>query len=147
MVNQLLFELPVIDEKATRINVESVLEKYLLYKTIEFEEKEASITPSYQFRYHGPTNVTSDQTANVAIDNVDEPEKRKRYCEWVEKSVSRLSFKQRQLIIERYMKETDIFDYEVYDGILEISVKKYCEIRERAFYTLAFIMKVYVKKE
>ncbi|NBI28327.1 ArpU family phage packaging/lysis transcriptional regulator [Chengkuizengella marina] len=144
---QMNFELPEIDAGETRIAVEAVLEKCLLYKTIEYQEKEANLTPAYIFREHQSTNETSDSTASIAIDNVDIPQQRKRYVEWVERSVNRLSAKERQLIIERYLKDPDIYDHDVYYGVMEISPKKYKAIRERAFYKLAFILKVEVKIE
>ena len=48
------------------------------------------MTASYTERFHGPTNVTSDQTAAVAIYNVDMPAARKQYCETIESIVERL---------------------------------------------------------
>jgi hypothetical protein len=70
------FELPELDRKATQAKVEENLANYRLFKYLEFEEREASVTASSTPRYHGPTNVTSDQTGTIAIHNVDEQQRK-----------------------------------------------------------------------
>lgn len=131
--------LPELDRRKTQSAVEAIFEKYRIYKTITFEVREASVTASYTERFHGPTNVTSDQTASVAIYNVDMPAARKQYCEIIESIVERLGEREQTLIRERYMKQDDVFDYKVYNHILEPPVSKdtYTKIRTRAFYKLA----------
>ncbi|MCY9510610.1 transcriptional regulator, partial [Paenibacillus larvae] len=137
--------------KKTQEAVEAILEKYRMYKTISFEEKEASITSSYTERFHGPTNVTSDQTANVAVYNVDNLERRKAFIERVERAVSRLHPKERLLIEERYMKpDSDyMYDYHVYNHVFNppISQVTYIRIRWKAFYKLALILNIQVEKK
>jgi ArpU family phage transcriptional regulator len=134
--------LPELDRRKTQNAVEAIFEKYRIYKTITFEVRETSVTASYTERFHGPTNVTSDQTASVAIYNVDMPAARKQYCEMVESIVERLGDREQTLIRERYMKQDDVFDYKVYNHILEPPVSKdtYTKIRTRAFYKLALAL-------
>lgn len=134
--------LPELDRRKTQSAVEAIFEKYRIYKTITFEVREASVTASYTERFHGPTNVTSDQTASVAIYNVDMPAARKHYCEIIESIVERLGEREQTLIRERYMKQDDVFDYKVYNHILEPPVSKdtYTKIRTRAFYKLALAL-------
>lgn len=134
--------LPELDRRKTQSAVEAIFEKYRIYKTITFEVREASVTASYTERFHGPTNVTSDQTASVAIYNVDMPAARKQYCEIIESIVERLGEREQTLIRERYMKQDDVFDYKVYNHILEPPVSKdtYTKIRTRAFYKLALAL-------
>ncbi|MEY8738382.1 hypothetical protein AB9M62_01680 [Bacillales bacterium AN1005] len=60
-MKQLSFELPEIGRKATQIRVEQHLEQYQLFKYLILEEREALITAGTEIKYHGPTNVTSDQ--------------------------------------------------------------------------------------
>lgn len=134
--------LPELDRRKTQNAVEAIFEKYRIYKTITFEVREASVTASYTERFHGPTNVTSDQTASVAIYNVDMPAARKQYCEIIESIVERLGEREQTLIRERYMKQDDVFDYKVYNHILEPPVSKdtYTKIRTRAFYKLALAL-------
>ncbi|WP_106766833.1 ArpU family phage packaging/lysis transcriptional regulator [Paenibacillus faecalis] len=131
--------LPELDRRKTQNAIEAIFEKYRIYKTITFEARETSTTASYTERFHGPTHVTSDQTAKVAIYNVDVPAARKRYCEMIESVVERLGEREQVLIRERYMKHDDIYDYKVYNHILEPPVSKdtYTKIRTRAFYKMA----------
>jgi ArpU family phage transcriptional regulator len=123
-------------QKAIRNSVEDALEKYRLYKYLTFEEREAATTQSYQERYHGPTNVTSDQTGDIAAYNVDGRANRKTFCDRVELAVSRLAGPERTLIEKRYLTQDAeyITDQHVYNFEFEypMSPRKYGEIRWRA---------------
>lgn len=143
------FELPELDREKTKTAVESALEKYRLYKYLSFEEREASLTPGYVERFHGATNVTSDQTANIAMHNVDVPAARQAYCDRIERAVKRLHPKERLLIEERYMKDDYVFDYVVYNQIFNppISEGTYTKIRWKAFYKLALALDIAVEKD
>ncbi|MBO9599699.1 MAG: transcriptional regulator [Cohnella sp.] len=142
--------LPELDRKATQKAVEAALERYRLNKYLTFEEREASVTASYELRDGGRTNVTSDQTAAIAMHNVDEREKRRQFCEWIERAVNRLPRMERFLISERYMSADAqyITDYNVYTQQFQppISEKKYAIIRWRAFYKLALSLNIAVIK-
>lgn len=142
------FELPELDRKATQSKVEDELEKYRIYKYLTFEEREASVTASSEPRFHGPTNQTSDQTGSIAIYNVDEQERRKHFCERVERAVRHLPRMERFLIEERYMSEEAEYltDYNVYCFKFQppISEKTYAKIRWRAFYKLALNLNIAV---
>jgi ArpU family phage transcriptional regulator len=119
-----------------------------MYKLTEFDRKEATITQSYTAQESQRTNVTSDQTANVALYNVQEEERRKSVIRRVERAVeTKLNFKQRQLIKERYLTAFGTYDRDVYYGIMEISPMTYSKIREQAFLILAATLGIYVKKE
>lgn len=143
------YPLPELDRKKTQAAVEAALEKYRIYKTITFEARETSITPSYTERLHGPTNRISDQTANVAVYNVDTPAMRKEYCERIDQAVSRLHPKEQLLIRERYLKQDYVYDYVVYNQIFDppISEGTYAKIRWKAFYKLALALGIGVEKE
>jgi ArpU family phage transcriptional regulator len=150
LLKQISFELPEIDRKSTQQAVEDELEKYRLLKYLSFEEREASITASSDIRYHGPTNQTSDQTADIATYNSDQQKFRKDYCQRVERAVSRLPKMERFLIEERYMSvDADyITDYNVYSFKFQppISHVTYSKIRWKAFYRLALNLNVAVVK-
>lgn len=143
--------LPELDRKKTQRAVEAALEKYRLCKYLTFEEREAATTQSYEERFHSPTNTTSDQTANVAMYNVDAQEDRIRYCRRVENAVKRLPRMERFLIEERYMCEDAQYltDYNVYCHKFQppISAVTYANIRWRAFYKLALSLNIQVAKE
>ena len=145
------FELPELDRKATQKAVEEALEKYRLFKYLDFEEREASITASSEIRYHGPTNQTGDQTGSIAIYNVDEQQRRKDFCFRLERAVNRLPPMEKFLIEERYMsKEAEyLTDTNVYSFKFQppISHMTYAKIRWKAFYRLALNLNIAVTKE
>jgi ArpU family phage transcriptional regulator len=145
------FELPELDRKATQAKVEEHLEKYRLFKYLTFEEREASITSSSTPRFHGSTNQTSDQTASIALYNVDEQEKRKQFCDRTERAVKRLPKMERFLIEERYMADDGDYltDYNVYCFKFQppISAMTYSKVRWKAFYRLALNLNIAVTKE
>jgi ArpU family phage transcriptional regulator len=144
-----LFMLPELDRKRTQAAVEAALEKYRIFKTITFDEREAGTTAGYNERFHGPTNVTSDQTAQIATHNVDVPAQRQVYCERIERIVKRLHPKERLLIEARYMKESYLFDHAVYNHIFNppISWGTYNKLRRNAFYQIALAMDIAVEKD
>lgn len=148
MEQQLSFELPELDRKKTQAAVEGALEKYRIFKYMSFDEREASITQSYDPRYHGATNTTSDQTAAIAIHNVDSQAARRAYCERIERAVKRLPRMERFLIEERYMADDSeyITDLQVYNFRFQPPVSKdtYAKIRWKAFYKLALSLNVQV---
>ncbi|MEO2212173.1 ArpU family phage packaging/lysis transcriptional regulator [Paenibacillus amylolyticus] len=141
--------LPEIDRKLTQAAVEAALEKYRIYKHITFEEREASTTASYAERFHGPTNQTSDQTANIAIHNVDTPAMMIAYCNRIERVVRRLPKKERFLMEERYL--TDEHDYITDQRVYQIEFDPpitwptYKKIRWKAFYKLALDLNIIVE--
>ncbi|ARK32149.1 ArpU family phage packaging/lysis transcriptional regulator [Halalkalibacter krulwichiae] len=147
----MIFELPELDQKKTKEKVLDMLEKYRIYKYLTFEEREASITAGYNERFHGPTNETSDQTAQIALHNVEEQEKRKAFCDKVERAVKRLPPLERFLIEERYMSDNSdyITDHNIYAFKFQppISANTYTRIRWKAFYKLALNLNIAVTKD
>ncbi|AJK28054.1 transcriptional regulator [Paenibacillus larvae] len=141
--------LPELDRKKTQELLEAEFEKYRIFKATTFEEKEANITSSYQELFHGPTNVTSDQTANIAIYNIDVPAARKAHIQRIDRAVARLHPKEQLLIRERYLKDDYVFDYVIYNHIFNppISDKTYAKIRWKAFYKLALALNIAVEKK
>lgn len=145
------FDLPQLDEKKTKAAVEEALMKYRIYKYVSFEEREASITASYSDMPRSNTNVTSDQTADIAIYNTDKQAARKAYCERVERAVRRLPRMERFLIEERYMSDDAeyIRDHNVYCFKFQPPISKdtYAKIRWKAFYKLALSLNIQVVQE
>ena len=144
------FILPEIDRKATQNKVEQHLEQYRLFKYLAFDEREASITASTQERFHGPTNVTSDQTSSIAIYNVDQQKFRDNFIFRTEKAVDRLPKMEKFLIQERYMSSEAEYltDFHVYCHKFQppISHVTYGNIRWKAFYKLALNLNIAVTK-
>ncbi|QCT04111.1 phage transcriptional regulator, ArpU family [Paenibacillus algicola] len=131
--------LPELDRRKTQQAIEALFEKYRIYKTITFEARETDLTALYGDRSQGPTNGTSEQTAQAENTNMDVPAARKQYCDTIDLMVERLSEREQRLIRERYLKQDDVYDYKVYNHMLEPPVSKdtYAKIRSRAFYKLA----------
>ncbi|SNZ14509.1 phage transcriptional regulator, ArpU family [Terribacillus aidingensis] len=144
------FELPELDRKATQREVEAALERYRIYNYLTYEEKEATTTASYDDVGGGRANTISDQTGNIATQNVDEVAKRKKYCERVIRSVNKMPKMERFLIEKRYLsREADyITDAKVYSFEFQppISHVTYGKLRWKAFYKLALDLNIAVTK-
>jgi ArpU family phage transcriptional regulator len=147
-VKHVLKELPPLDAKLTREAVEAELEKYLFYKMIDPEEerREAKVTASYELRESQRTNQTSDSTSDIALHNVQQEEQRRAHIYKVDRAVSRLNKRQRQLITLRYLTEFGVNDTETYLD-MEITAPTYTKIRNEAIYMLSLILRVYVVKQ
>ncbi|CAI8810938.1 MULTISPECIES: ArpU family phage packaging/lysis transcriptional regulator [Bacillus] len=155
MTKQLSF-LPKIDRTATQEKLEGVLESVRIYRQFGMIRKEMKVTPSYEVRYHGPTHDVGKPLEDVAIANVQQSERE----EWLEKMSFRIDQalnrfgnglagrNQRDIIIKRYLEDEDICDYMVYNE-LGMSERTYRRVKARAFYKLAFALRleVYEKEE
>lgn len=142
---QLHFDLPEIDREATKKVVESTLEKYRLYSLQLSLDKLPSVTAKYTLVPPSPS-LPSSSTETAALANVDYERERSKFIEVMLRAVNRLSNEERKLIILRYLEETEEFDYQVY-AKLNISERQYYRLKARAFYKLAFALKIEVYKE
>lgn len=134
-------ELPDLDGKKTRNVVESAFEKYRFYKYVTFNEREASLTPNYELKEGVGSGTVSDQTASIAVYNVDTPEMRKEYCSRIERFVDRLPGRERTLIKERYMVNDErVTDQHIYNVVLLCSDFTFRSLRSSAMYKLAFML-------
>jgi len=137
--------LPKIDRKATQKRVEEVLETARIYKQIGFVRREMRNTPAYEARYHSATNKTTDAAADCAVWNVDKEKEIIELTERVEWAVSRLSKKEEEIIRKRYLEDEN-FDY-IVAGEVGLSERTYTRMKARAFYKLAFMLKLEVLAE
>jgi len=142
------FVLPELDRKATQAAVERELERYRLFKYLTFEEREANITSHMDDIGGGKSNLTSDQTGNVAITNAVEQMERRKYCDRIERAVRRLPPMERFLIETRYLADDAEYltDMKVYCFTFQppISATTYDKIRWKAFYKLALDLNIAV---
>ena len=143
---QMTFNLPEINRKETRDKVEAALEKYKIMLLMEPEEYEPKITASFSLASSAPTNEFSSTTEETAIKKMESERKRREYITKIKKAVNRLNHQERTVIIKRYINEDDIYDYEVYNE-LGYSERKYYRIKSRAFYKLAFILRIEIYNE
>lgn len=141
MGNQIKFTLPEIDREKTKHVVESALEKYRIYLLSFPMEHLPKVTASYSFLPPANSNQFHSSTESAAIEKVDYETEKKEYLKWIMAAVNRLSYWERAIIIKRYMEPEDIFDYELYND-LGMSERKYYRLKVRAFYKLAFALKI-----
>lgn len=143
---QLAFNLPKIDREETRNVVEKALEDYRMYLLMDPEDNEPKVTAAFKLVPSGPSNQFHSSTEDAAIRKIDQENKRKAYISKIQKAVNRLAFQERSIIINRYLKDEEVFDYEVYNE-LGYSERKYYRLKARAFYKLAFILRIEVYVE
>ncbi|WP_132371584.1 ArpU family phage packaging/lysis transcriptional regulator [Melghiribacillus thermohalophilus] len=140
------FNLPEIDREETKKAVEAALEKYQMYLLMEPIERLPKITTTYTLVPPSNTNAFHSTTEDTAISKVDFEQEKERYMERIRRAVNRLNYHERSIIIRRYLDQEERFDYEVYND-LGMSERKYYRVKARAFYKLAFILRIEVYKK
>lgn len=149
-MNQLTF-LSKIDRTATQEKLEGLLEEVRIYKQFGMVREEMKVTPSYEVRYHGPTNTVGNPLEDVALENIKRSE-REQYLKnmsfRIDQFLSRLGNGragkiQRDIINKRYLEEEDICDYMIYNEI-GMAERTYRRWKSRAFYNLAFALRLEV---
>ncbi|MGX5582981.1 ArpU family transcriptional regulator [Bacillus thuringiensis] len=149
-MNQLTF-LSKIDRTATQEKLEGLLEEVRIYKQFGMVREEMKVTPSYEVRYHGPTNTVGNPLEDVALENIKRSEreqylKNMSFC--IDQFFNRLGNEragkiQRDIINKRYLEEEDICDYMIYNEI-GMAERTYRRWKSRAFYNLAFALRLEV---
>ncbi|UGB31694.1 ArpU family phage packaging/lysis transcriptional regulator [Metabacillus sp. B2-18] len=149
MGKQISFKLPEIDRKETQLNVETAIETYRMYLLTIPEEKLPKVTASYSLIPPSNTNGFHSTTEDIAIDRVDYEREREEYIERFRKAVNRLSKREREAVILRYLGEEELFDYEVYNQMGMSESYYHQNFKPRIFYKLALALRleVYKKKE
>lgn len=145
LIMQLAF-LPEIDPDETKRNVESLLEKNQMYLLMDPEDMQPKITSTFQLTPPSNTNAFHSSTEDTAIERIELDMKRKSLLKKVLNAVNRLNYEERSVIIKRYFGQDDVFDYEVYNN-LGFSERKYYRVKSRAFYKIAFYLRLEVYKE
>ncbi|WP_199426954.1 ArpU family phage packaging/lysis transcriptional regulator [Thermaerobacillus caldiproteolyticus] len=146
MEKQLEFVLPEIDRDATKKAVEAALEKYRVFLLTQSLDKLPKVTQQYSLVPPSNTNKFHSSTEEMAINNADYERERSEYIKRIAMAVNRLGYWERAILIRRYMTEDDVFDYEIYNEF-GMSERKYYRIKSRAFYKLAFALKIEVYKK
>ncbi|PJW19278.1 ArpU family transcriptional regulator [Geobacillus thermodenitrificans] len=146
MVKQLSFKLPEIDREKTKEAVEAALEKYRFYLLTIPEERLPKVTATYSLVPPAHTNAFHSSTESAVIDKVDFERERDEYMERIRRAVNRLNKLERELIVKRYLTLEEPYDYDVYND-MGISESTFYRIREKAFYKLAFALRIEVYKE
>lgn len=131
--------LPELDRRKTQRAVEQIFDTYRIYRTITFEIKEPR---AREYTDKPVLPIRSLRVGDRISGEMDEPAARKQYCDLIDSIVERLDERERLLLMERYMKSDDVFDYKVYNHIFDPPVSKdtYVKIRSRAFYKIALAL-------
>lgn len=138
-MGQLAFDIYKVNEEATKAAVEKYLLQAREYKITEYIPQEQSVTASYSDMPRSYTGKTSDHTGDMAAKNVDEPERRRRHVERMERAITRLGHRQQRLIRMRYLDDDDVFDFDV-AHMLGYSDRHYRRIKSVAIYRIASIL-------
>jgi len=125
--------------------VESALEKYRFYLLTVPEEKLPRVAVAYSFVPPAHINRFYSSTESAAIQIADFERERDEYMERIRRVVNRLNKTERGLI-RRYMTLEEPYDYEIYND-MGISESRFYRVREKAFYKLAFALRIEVYKE
>jgi len=138
--------LPEINREATKKRVEEALETVRVYKEIGIVRRESRYTPSYNERFHKGTNSINKPVEDIAIANVMREQELEQLSERVDRAVTRLCKKEREIVIQRYLTDEDTLDYNVCLD-LHHSERTYRRIKGRAMYKLAFMLRLEVYEE
>ena len=135
-----------VDGEKTKEAVETALEKYRMYMLTVPDEFLPRVTQTYSLVPPSQTNAFHSSTESAAIRKVDFERERDEYMERIRRAVNRLTKLERELIVKRYMSTEEPHDYDVYTD-MNISHATFYRIREKAFYKLAFALRIEVYKE
>lgn len=145
-MGQLALDIYKIDEEATKDAVEKYLLQAREYMVTEYIPEEPKYTSDYSDTPRSYTGKISDPTANIVIRNVDEPERRRKHIERVERAVSRLGARQQKIIRMRYLEDDYVMDIDVATE-LGYSTRHYRRMKSIAIYRLATSLGLIVLKE
>lgn len=144
MVDQLSLLIPEIDRYATQKNVEKAIEKYRYYALQTEDEFLPKITASYSMVPPTNTNAFHSSTEDSAIRMADLERERIKYLTLFSKAVNRLSAREREAFILKYMGEEERYDYEVYNQLGMGETYYYTKFKPRMFYKFAIAMHIEV---
>ncbi|WP_141434399.1 ArpU family phage packaging/lysis transcriptional regulator [Bacillus sp. 03113] len=146
MENQLEFQLAVIDRSTTKKRVEEALEKYRIMLLSQDADQLPKITQTYSLIPPTNTNKFHSSTEDAAINNADYDRYRRNYIKKISMAVNKLGYKERAILILRYMTNYETFDYQVFTE-LHMSERTYRRIKSQAFYKLAFVLRIEAYEE
>ncbi|WP_202622419.1 ArpU family phage packaging/lysis transcriptional regulator [Heyndrickxia coagulans] len=146
MVDQLSLLIPEIDRDATQKNVEKAIAKYRYYLLQTEDEFLPKITASYSMIPPTNTNAFHSSTEDTAVRMADFERERMEYLTRFAKAVNRLSVREREAFVMKYMGEEELYDYEVYNHLGMGETYYYTKFKPRMFYKFAIAMRIEVYK-
>ncbi|MFJ8268514.1 ArpU family phage packaging/lysis transcriptional regulator [Peribacillus asahii] len=137
-------DLPKINEKETKKELEKKLFKYRDYLISLPTYLMPKITPSYSITPPTNTNAFHSSTEDSAIERIEYERIRDEYLQEIHKAVNTLKDQERHIIIERYLKHDELgYDREIWMN-MGVGKTKYYQIKGEAMLRLAFALKVEV---
>ncbi|USK48883.1 ArpU family transcriptional regulator [Bacillus sp. CMF12] len=146
MKERLEFQLAAIDREETKKRVEGALEKYRIMILSQDMDQLPTVTQNFTLVPPTNTNKFHSSTEDAAIYNADYNKEKNEYIKKILSAVNRLGYKQRGILIKRYMTEEEIYDYQVYSE-LHMSERTYHRHKSKALYELAFALNIEVYEE
>lgn len=134
------------DGEKTKAKVEEHFSNYRMYMLTAPDELLPKVTQTFSIQPPSKSNAFHSTTESIAIEKVDFERERDAFIERTHKAVNRLSMRERELITKSYMTHEDVYDYDVYNE-MGVSETTYYRIREKAFYKLAFSLRIVVYKD
>ncbi|MCY8054526.1 ArpU family transcriptional regulator [Bacillus inaquosorum] len=145
-MDQLTLNIPQIDEEATKLKAEKLLDQYRLYLLQVPDDFLPKVTPTYSIVPPSITNEFHSSTEDVALKRLDWEVQRNKFLKRIQRAVNRLSQRERQIIVMLYMQSEEMYDYEVY-AEMGLSQRSYYRVKAKALYRLAFALREEVYKK
>ncbi|MCP9299783.1 ArpU family phage packaging/lysis transcriptional regulator [Bacillus halotolerans] len=145
-MNQLTLNIPQIDEEATKLKAEKLLDQYRLYLLQVPDDFLPKVTPTYSIVPPSITNEFHSSTEETALKRLEWEIQRDKFLKRIQRAVNRLSKRERQIIVMLYMKLEEMYDYEVY-AEMGLSQRSYYRVKAKALYRLAFALREEVYKK
>ncbi|CAN2250276.1 putative phage transcriptional activator [Bacillus subtilis] len=145
-MDQLTLNIPQIDEEATKLKAEKMLDQYRLYLLQVPDDFLPKVTPTYSIMPPSITNEFHSSTEDAALKRLDWEVQRDKFLKRIQRAVNRLSQRERQIIVMLYMQLEEMYDYEVY-AEMGMSQRSYYRVKAKALYRLAFALREEVYKK
>jgi ArpU family phage transcriptional regulator len=143
MSSQLYLNKLEVDIKATKKNVEKMLEKYRMYLATMPNDIQPKMTPSYSILPPAKTNEFYSSTESIAIERIEYEQERDTFMQMMYEAVNNLKQDERFIIIKRYMEADMGYDPDIYTE-LGVGKTKYYSMKAKAMSRLAFMLKIEV---
>ncbi|GGE64446.1 ArpU family phage packaging/lysis transcriptional regulator [Priestia taiwanensis] len=135
-----------VDLKATKKNVEKILEKYRMYLGTIPNDIQPKMTPSYSILPPVKTNEFYSSTESIAIERIEYEQERDTFMQVIYEAVNNLKQDERFIIIKRYMEADMGYDPDIY-AELGVGKTKYYAMKRQAMSRLAFMLKIEMYKK
>ncbi|TNU83481.1 ArpU family transcriptional regulator, partial [Bacillus velezensis] len=107
-MNQMTLNIPQIDEEATRMKAEKLLEQYRMYLLQVPEDFLPKVTATYSLVPPSFSNEFHSSTEDAALKRMDWEIERERFLKRMQRAVNRLSQKERQILVMLYMQNEEM---------------------------------------